>query len=291
MGLFDFLGGSGSSTKSVSSLSKLQQDLERALGPYLTGNIGSGATPYGGQLTAGIPDMFTSLYNQMYGMMGQDTDAIRQSLLRDMNATPAWQFDEGRTAKTWKENFAVPAMETWRQTVQPLMQEQYAGIPGGFYSRDRARGVSNAANDFYGQYVQPTYYNAWQGDVQRGFQSAEAAAGRSQGASAALQGMPGAMFQNYGPAAAMMQQLQQQPLTAQYQEFLRTSAENSPWIKYALAYLGTPTMDTAVFQGQEGALGGMLSGAGMGGLMGSMGMLGGSVGGWGGAGLGLLAGI
>ena len=64
--------------------------------------------------------------------------------------------------KEWEETFAGPAMEAWWKYNAPGIRDEFAGIQGGFYSADRARGVSNVANQYYAQSVQPQLYSAIQ---------------------------------------------------------------------------------------------------------------------------------
>jgi hypothetical protein len=269
LSLGKLFGGSESKTKTVSSLSAEQQSLSKMLGPYLQSLMKQGASPYGGQLVADIPDLFTSAYNLLGSRAGLYNKDIYGALRADASGLPAWQWDEGRTAKQF-ENFAIPTMNTWRQTVMPLVREQYNSVPGGLYSRDRASGIVNTANEYYGRYVQPKMYDAYQSDINRAFQSTEAAAARRAPAAQLLSQLPFQQFGGYASAADIMRQYRQAPLTAQYQEFLRTSPEQSPWLQYAINYLGVPMTNTVALQGQQGLLsqilgmgGGLATGAGI----------------------------
>ena len=284
------IGGSSSSAKAVSTLNSGQNAISDELSSYLLSKGMGGATPYSGKLIADMPDMFSKAYETLASTMGRDTSILTDALRKQISGAPAYQSDFGETSKRWQESFATPAMSTWKQVMAPLVAEQFNASPGSFYSQDRARGVTKAGSDYFGQYVQPTLFSAYQQDVGLGAASQEAAAARIPGAIGQLQALPAAEFNAYGTAASLMQQMQQAPLSAQYQEFLRTSVEQSPWLKYAIQYMGIPTTEIVAQQGQESPLMGMLAGAGIGGIMGGAGMLG-TAGAGSGAALGALAGI
>jgi len=145
-------------------------------------------------------------------------------------------------------------METWRRTVAPIIKEGYSAIPGGLRSAAMGRGMEKAAGRYYGEYVQPKYWDAWSGELQRQFASTEAAAARRMPAAGAITGLPGAEFDIYASAAERFRQAQQQGLTAQYGEFMRTTPEQSPWLQQAQQFLGTPMTENIVYPREPGAL-------------------------------------
>ncbi len=241
-----------SKTKSVSTLNRGQRDISKQLANLFGGFLEGGLTsPFEGQLTAPFPDLFGQAFEQIAGRLGQSTDIATQALTQQAQGIPAFAFDERGTARRFRESFATPLIETYRRDVLPLVEEQFAGIPGGFYSRDRARGVTNELNRFVSQTIQPRLFEAFQADEQRAFQSAEVAAARVPGAVSQLVGLPGQEFGTFATAASAFQQAQQLPLTAALGEYRNL-------LSSALGFAGTPTVDTAAFQGQQGMLGPML---------------------------------
>ena len=80
--------------------------------------------------------------------------AIQNAVMSSLNL--------GSISKEWDELFAKPAMEAWWKYNAPGIREEYAGIPGGFYSTDRARGVEQAASQYMAQSVQPQLFSALQ---------------------------------------------------------------------------------------------------------------------------------
>lgn len=267
-------------TEVVEKLTPQQKRVASALEPAIKSGIKQGATPYSGQLTAGIPTSLQEAYKWLSGQFPMTADVARQALLADISATPAWQWNEQASARRWERDFAVPAMETWQRTVAPLIKEQYAGVPGGLYSRERASGVGRAATDYYGQYIQPTLFQAQEAEQQRAFLSAEQAAARRLPAATQYAQLPYQQFTGMAGASDLMRGYEQQALSAQYQEFLRTAAEYNPWITSGIQFMGVPATQVVGYQGQEspwgtaalGAIGGALAygglqGAGLGTLL------------------------
>ena len=80
--------------------------------------------------------------------------AIQNALFNSLNL--------GSISKEWEQTFAQPAMEAWWKYNAPGIRDEFAGIPGGFYSADRGRGVSMAANQYMAQAVQPQLFGALQ---------------------------------------------------------------------------------------------------------------------------------
>lgn len=278
MGFFDELFSSPDPKfKHISSLSGAQQGVEKQLGAFLGPRVGEGAEPYPGQITADIPQLFGDAFAGLSSTLGEYSQVVRDALMKDVEGIPAWSFGFGAIAKEFQQSFATPVMETWRKTVAPIIKEGYSAIPGGLRSSATGRGMETAANRFYQESVQPKYWEAWSGELQRQFASGEAAAGRRAPAAAALTGLPGAEADIYMSAAERMRQAQQMGLTANYQEFLRTQPSVSPYTSQALAFMGTPTMETIgfepqlspaqnMFMGGVGAAGGLALMGGLGGV-------------------------
>ncbi len=229
-----------------------QRDISNQLAALFGGFLGGGLqSPFGGQLTAPFPSLFGQAFEQISGRLGESTDVATRALTKQAQGMPAFAFDEGATSRRFQESFATPLIETYKRDVLPLVEEQFAGIPGGFMSRDRARGVTDELNRFISQAIEPRLFEAYQADIQRGFQSGEAAAARVPGAVGQLVGLPGQEFGTFAGAAGAFQQAQQLPLTAALGEYRNL-------LSSALGFAGTPTMDTVVSQGTQGTLGPML---------------------------------
>jgi len=188
--------------------------------------------------------MFSDAFKALSGSMGQYNSLIKDALVGQASGAPAYTFDSGRATGDWSKLYAVPVMQTWRETVLPLISESYNALPGMAYSAARGKGIEGAANQYYTENVAPSLYNWLQTGEQMGFQSAENAASRQLTAANQLGSYDYNQFLNAAGASSMMQSAEQQELTAKYNEFLRTTAEGNPWLSQAMSYIGTPTTAT-----------------------------------------------
>lgn len=215
---------------------------------------------YGDKLSADIPDLAYESYDWFGGQFGSpDMNNALQALMR---GTPAYTFKPGETTERWQESFATPIMDAWRSSVLPSIKEGF-NVPGGAYSTAASRGTLQAGSDFYGQYVAPSLFTALQAGEQRGFESAEAAAGRRAGAVT----LPGQIAGQGFNIAGAMQGFEQAPLSRQYQEFVR--AQQAQLAAYQ-AVLNIPSEAVAFPFSAEQAGGDGGSGAALGGM--AMGM-------------------
>ena len=95
--------------------------------------------------------------NALMTMLG--SDPLQQALLGSL--------DMGSVTERWDKTFAQPAMDAWWKYNAPGIRDEFAGIPGGFFSADRARGVTRAANQFMGSSVTPQLFGALEGAANR----------------------------------------------------------------------------------------------------------------------------
>lgn len=242
--LSEIFMGKDASTKQYSTLDPNQQKVAGQIGTQIAKGLTSGATPYSGQLVASMPSMFSEAFKTLSGTMGQYNDLIKQSLVGQAAGVPAYTFDSGKASETWNKTYAIPVMQTWRETVLPMISESYNALPGMAYSAARGKGIEGAANQYYTENVAPSLYNWLQTGEQMGFQSAENAAARQLSAASQLGSYDYGQFMNAAGASSMVQSAEQQELTAKYNEFLRTTAEGNPWLAQAMSYIGTPTTAT-----------------------------------------------
>lgn len=264
--LSDVLGGGGGEIKSAATTSKSQQELEKVISGYLSKYVGKGAEAYPGQLpgTADVPELFTQAYERYASQFGGE--GISTAISDLISGKPAYTFDPKDTIKTWEETYASPIMETWKSTVMPALEEQY-NVPGGFYSTRKGMGIGRAAGEFYGGQVAPTLYGSLQAGEQRGFESAEAAAARRPGAL----GLPGQQFAQAAQVAMTKMGLDENQLTAAFNEFLRTRAEPGWAAGAGMGLATTPTMEN-IYVGDSGIGGqlGQLGGMALGGYAGAL---------------------
>ena len=263
MGIF---GGSKSEIKIVNLLSKAAQSTNQNIGDVFNQFLQSGNLPFGLGDVAATPELFNRAFGRAedrFDEFGGISDLNRIALDRQVQGIPAFAFDEGATANRFKENFANPLIETYIQNVLPLIEEQFAGIPGGFLSRDRARGVTRELNRFVSETIQPRLFDAFQADESRAFQSGEAAAGRVQSAIDQRTRLPGLEFGTFASIAEAERSLRQLPLDIAREQY-------NNLIAAALGFATTPTKTAVGVQGEQGISGGSLGGligAGIGGVL------------------------
>lgn len=253
---------SSSEPSSKSQLTKAQREALRGIvdwGMPVLESRGPGEQ-YDEQMIAGLPDLFNQSYDQY--SQGQYNDLSSSAINDLISGKPAYQFDAGETTKRWKDTYAEPVMNAWKEQVMPGIKESM-NMPGSLYSRGTSDYMGQQANDFYGSQVAPTLFSALQTGEQMGFQSGENANAMRAGAL----NLPYQQFAQGASAAGMLQSQEQSELTAAYQEYLRTDPFRYAQLLGGMAV--SPTQDTIVDQGGGGILGGAMSGA----------MIGGSVGG------------
>ena len=95
------------------------------------------------------------------GLAGQTLQTLLGS------AAVMGSMDFGEVSKRWEQTFAQPAMEAWWKYNAPGIRDEFAGIPGAFYSSDRARGVVGEAQKFFGTSIVPTLFSALEGAAGR----------------------------------------------------------------------------------------------------------------------------
>jgi hypothetical protein len=71
--------------------------------------------------------------------------------------------------KEWRRSFATPVMKAYRETVVPMLGEEF-NLPGAFYSTDRFKGVQKKVGEFYSGAVAPTLFEALENMKSRNLQ-------------------------------------------------------------------------------------------------------------------------
>jgi hypothetical protein len=238
--LQDIWTGKPAEWNQFSTLSAEQQGVSDAISKLLTGGLGKGATPYSGKMVADMPTLMSEAFNKLSGLTGKYNDIVQNSLTTMAQGTPAWGYDPAGVTNRWRQTYAIPVMETWKNTVMPLVNESF-NIPGVAYAASRGRGVQDQANAFYSQNVMPSLFSAQESELNRAFQSTENAASQRLGATQVLSNLPYSEFSNTAGASQTMMGAQQPGLTAAYNEFIRTQQENNPLLSAGMSYMGTPT--------------------------------------------------
>lgn len=219
-----------------------QQALLDQIAGWLQERVGTGATPYTAPTVAGIPSLYKQAYGQYASGFGDVMPGTGQAIGEQIAGRPAYAFSPSATTRQWQETYASPVMQTWRETVAPLLTESY-NVPGAFHSWEKGRGMERAAGQFYGGQVAPTLFAALQAGEQRGAASLEAAEERRLPAAEYGRGLPYRQFGEAAGVAGSLRAMEQERLAAAYQEFLRTAPESDPFVKMGMGLATTPTMD------------------------------------------------
>lgn len=170
--------------------------------------------------------------------------------------TPSYQakLDPGTTAKYFEQAVQNPMMHTFQTQVLPQINEGFAGV-GAFSSRRGdagQRALSDLQSNLTGQLGQFQLGNQ-QMQEQMNAQLAESAAQRSLSALSGYQqaqmNMANQPLMAAGAFNEVLRGLQgriDSEKTMQYQDFLRTAPENSPYLQLMMQYLGMPQKNTVI---------------------------------------------
>ena len=222
-------------------VSKEQEEMMQQIWATVSGYMAKAAEPYEKPLAAPTPALFGEAYREYED--SPYAGLIDRAITGLLAAEPSYVFEPGAATKRWKETYATPVMETWRETVLPMIEESY-NIPGAAYGTPRAKGVLKATGEMYGQYVAPTLFEALQTGEKMGFAAQEAAVGR----------LPGAISLPYGQTmealtiAGKQKAEWQAPLSAAYQDYLRTITAPLGYAQTLAGMATAPTMDWGMFR-------------------------------------------
>lgn len=237
-------GSSAGGTTTAPSISQEQKDAIQKIIDWTSPILDQvpAGQGFAGQLVADIPASFGQAFDQFTS--GQFGDVTNQAIGDLISGKPAYEFNPVETQKQWQSTFATPVMEAWQDIQAPWLKEQM-NVPGALYGRGTSDYLASKGNEFFGANVAPTLFNSLQAGENRGFQSAEAAAGRRFDATS----LPFQQFGQRASAAQMFQQMQQAPLSAAYTEFQRVD----PY-RYASLLAGIGTAQTQQTVGTQGAV-------------------------------------
>lgn len=252
MGLMDSVFGSKSTVKSRSTLSKDQQKVLKQLSELVQKGLSTGATGSGLPSYVETPSILGSLF-------GTGEDSLVSALTRQATGQPAYTPDYGGVVSRFDKTYAQPMMSSWRENVLPMVREAF-NIPGMAASSLASRGVTDAANRFYGESVAPRLFEAMQGEWGAGVSSLENAAGRQAAGAQSLMSLGQLQLSDLSRI-----------LAAQRGEEARMFPENNPWLSLAASVAMTPTIQNIGMQGSQGMFGQLLSGALGASQLGSMG--------------------
>lgn len=237
---------SGGSSKTSSTLSAIQQEVEKLIGGHITEAFARGDTglqyPEGG--VPGIPQELYEGFDRYFEGI-QDQSQIQETLSGLLRGDPAYHVDPEMVSSQFTENVAGPAMDIFATEVQPIIEEQYGG---DFYSSRRRNAVTQSALVEQAK-LRQQLFQAQMFSQQLNAQSAENAAGRQPGAVAMAQQLPFQQFQQTAGVTGTTQGAEVDYFNRMMQAQVQTSEASSPWFQAAQQFIQKPNMETVVQQG------------------------------------------
>ena len=244
-GLATLLGGGGDEeNQDIQTISTLSPEQQALLGPYasfLQSRVGQGLPGYTGQLTAGMTPQQTSALGMLSSYLQGTPDIQTFGLEQYRNALAG--MDPTQTAQ-WYQQYVMPEQKRFQEEqVMPGVREAYAGPMSAYYSEPRMGAEARAWQQFG---------TTQQGALGQAIMSERESARGMLPYLTQMSALQGGMPQieagmQYGEVA---RQIQQQELTAKFEEFKRTTPELSPVIDMIQNLLNTQTM-AAYMPGQE----------------------------------------
>lgn len=122
-GIGDFLFGEEPETRieSMPTMSPEQMALLNKLSTLLTGELGKGVTPYGGQITAELSGLEQEGIERAGGFGGAGMDFLSNILGRSPEAEEDY----------WRKAFVDPSMMMWEKKMVPQLMEKYSAMGAG----------------------------------------------------------------------------------------------------------------------------------------------------------------
>jgi len=254
----------------MNTLNPAQTAVASKIGRTITPLIGQPLTAYPGQMVAPLDPGFTmvrDLINQYLPntFAGASDSAIRSAL----SGQPAYKLDPATTENYFNKAVAAPALKLYNEKIKPQINEAFAA-GGATFSTRRGDAMSQALRDMQDS-LAGQLATTQQQNQSLSAQLADSAANRQmQGVGLANQqaNQPLLNAAALAQALAPFQQNAQNQLGAQYQEFLRTRPENSPYYNIGLGLTSQNQM--GLYQKPANPLMGALGGLGLGLLGGAL---------------------
>ena len=228
-GVSDFLFGSNGTPRQTGTADLLtgsQKELFEKLLAFAGDNTGTGLSPYGGELSAGASPLQNQSFDAINamlsggGILGQGRDAL-SGLLSD--------FDPTEALSTWRATVGDPMMDAWQDEILPKIKEEFIALGAGS-SGAANRAIAGSGEDLaesMGQNLARYLFDA--GEAHKNRQATAADEALSYAATPVQLGLS---------AGAAQRGISQDALSADYQEWLRTRAENNPALALAMNLLG-----------------------------------------------------
>ena len=222
MGFFDFLLGTEGEMKQESAFTPEQEKMMSQLSSLVSGGIGQEGQAYTGELTPDVTSQQAQASN------------VLSNLLEQMNIAP--------TDSTARYNeFKTNTINELKNEILPEVGDSFVGS-GNFWSSGRTdaqgKAVGEATSNLAKQREQ-----MYQSDLNKA-------------------GQIGSLAQALNSFGSQQQQLEGQGNQLEYQDWLRTRPENSPYNELAMSLLQTPALTQYYQEGKPGILPDLIGAAG-----------------------------
>lgn len=270
-------GDGGSEVQRNDRLTPEQQQLLEDLNVLLTGQLGQGLEPFGGEISPGIDPLQQRAFDQLGELDPNSYDQkLRDYALRDVvKGTPAFEETAESRAETeqfFLDSFERPAQAQFDVDIDALAHR--FGMSGSSLSGSFGKALGQETTNFRTN-LQGIKANLLRGDRDAAIQSRESAAARRLG------GVQASGFEETRQAQALFtggslrRGIQAEQNQDELFNFMFSQPAFNPWLGYLGVALGVPAYQ---FSGSS------QTGGGAGGAGGGLGALGGLLGGGGGGG-------
>lgn len=218
-GITEMFTGSGEEqVTKQDTLTPGQGGLLEKLTGLLSGQIGQGVDPYGGQMTAGASPIQQQMFGGMENLMG---GGVLEQILG--------KFDPTLATGAWEKGVKDPMMEMFTSEILPKILEPFAGS-GSMKSGAAGRAAGKAGGTFATQLMSDLSNKLFQGEqAQLGRQAA----------------LPGMAMQ----AGQTQRGVEQDILGEGLQKWQMSQGYNNPWLQQLQTALGTQAGGTTQQQG------------------------------------------
>lgn len=245
------------SVSPTSTMTAEQSKLLKQLSDLLSGQLGTGAETYPGDMTAGPSALQTQTWDELSrlisgGKSGTSAEAVNKVLA----GTDTGQFDPAAIQEWYKDALVTPAMAEWEKNVAPAVQEKFISQNAGS-SGAANRAIAGSAEDLM------TSLNAQLADALKteksAFDTREFTAGQSD-LDRLLQvpGMESTSTTDFlrtlgigGEAGTTQQALNQADINELLAKWTGSQPYSNPWLRFLQAALGKNAIENVVSPGSQ----------------------------------------
>lgn len=229
LGLFGGEKESSPSTSTTRLLYPRQEELLDTLLEFFEGQFGRGVKPYPGKRVAGMSPMEQMLSKRITGFL--EGPHPTRDLMANHFEDVMDEFDPEATMDWWEGAVKTPALRSWQQDVVPDIMEEFAGLDALDSGASR-RAISESGADVMAN------IDAILADTMFGERRAhEARQNEILPFMMGFEEQPLDWYRSAAPFAGLEREIEQQHLTADYQDWLMQQPYANPWLETLLPYV------------------------------------------------------